>query len=157
MNRLIIKKGTVAQLIAAASASQLTAGELYFTTDEVKVYIGTSTASYAIISPSAPAVQTVSSGSSVTIADNASLLKVNPADLLASLAITLPTASYAQGSVLNITFGGNIAVFGQVVTTLSIVAPSGTTIDTASLTPIGAISGDSLGYALVGTVWTRIQ
>lgn len=101
-------------------------------------------------------VQSLTSGAAVTIANNVNLLKVNPAAVLPALAITLPNASYAQGFELNIKFGGTLALFGQVVTALSIVAPAGTTLDGAGLTPTEAISGDTIAYALTGTVWTRI-
>jgi len=101
--------------------------------------------------------QAHSAGATVTISNTTNTLFVNPSSVLASLTITLPTAAYLMGDLLFVKFGGAIAYPNEVVTTLSIAAPSGTTIDSAGMTPTNAIAGDTLTYALNGTVWTRIR
>ncbi len=106
--------------------------------------------------PTPNVVQSYTTGAAIIIANNVSLLKIDSAEVIPALSITLPNEGYTQGFVLNIKFGDAIALFGQVVATLSVVAPAGTTLGEGGLTPIEAISGDTLGYALAGTVWTRI-
>lgn len=107
--------------------------------------------------PNPNVVQSYTTGAAITIANNVSLLKINSAGVIPALSITLPDEGYAQGFVLNIKFGGVIALFEQVVTVLSVVGGSGTALDGAGLTPTEAISGDTIAYVLAGTVWTRIQ
>jgi microcystin-dependent protein len=72
------------------------------------------------------AEQTHISGSTVTINNSTTILYVNPAVLLASLTITMPSAP-VNGQEVKVSFGGTITG-GAVVTTLSILGNTGHTI-----------------------------
>jgi microcystin-dependent protein len=85
--------------------------------------------------------QTHTTGATITIADNTTILYVNPATFLAALAITLP-ANPINGQEVKVSFGGAITI-GTVVTALTIVGNGlQTVLAGASIT--NAIAGD--GY-----------
>jgi microcystin-dependent protein len=85
--------------------------------------------------------QAHTTGATVTISDNTTILYVNPAALLPALTITLPS-NPINGQEVKVSFGGAIAS-GAVVTVLSIVG-SGLQTVLAGASITNAIAGD--GY-----------
>ena len=99
-----------------------------------------------------PTVQTLTTGSTVTINDDTELLVVNPATVLATLAIKLP-ADPIDGDVVKIAFGGTIATGASVVTALTITANTGQTLYAVAPTS-PATGGTVLSYQYVGSTKT---
>lgn len=95
-------------------------------------------------------IQSHTSGSSVVAASTTNVLLINPASRLATLSITLPASS----DNISIFFGGTMTS-GEVVGTLTLVPPSGTTILQAS-TPIEIQAGESIVFKKISSVWRRI-
>jgi hypothetical protein len=100
-------------------------------------------------------VQQHASGSSVTVLGTTSLLRVDPNLVLPTLSIVLPSATYPQAQRLTLAFGGVIPFPDPVVTSLTILAPGGMTLQQA-LTPTDAISGDTYTYMRYAITWQRI-
>ena len=96
--------------------------------------------------------QTHTSGITVTVSNTTTWLIVNPATILASLAVTLP-ASPTDGQDVLISFGGTITS-GGVVTAISI---SPTPID--ATTPDFVAAGEHIAYRWNATnsKWYRVN
>ncbi len=104
-----------------------------------------------------PGVQTDTTLGNVTIAANINTLVVDPPSIATNKQIVLPgQLDIADGQSLSIYFGGAVQAFNAVVSTLSIVPPAGMTL-TGALTPVEALSGDSLTYIKFGSAWRRID
>jgi hypothetical protein len=84
-------------------------------------------------------VQTVTSGTAVTIADGTLTLDMDLASLASTFAITLP-AHPTNGKILTIVAGGTIGSGSNVVTTLTITPTTGYTI--IGTLPTSLVSGD---------------
>lgn len=117
----------------------------------VSVSNPTSTPSIAITNSG---IQTITTGTATTLTSYRAL--VNPASLLASHTITMP-ASPADGDIVDIDFAGTIAVGSEAVTTFSIVANAGQSINHSGITPTNALGGSSYTYVYYTsiTTWKR--
>lgn len=101
--------------------------------------------------------QSITSGTSGTVADAVSKVYINPGSVLASYTLTLP-ASPVDGEELKIFFGGTIAGGATVVTSLTISANTGQTL-MQSTTPTTAIGGDCIIYSFLSSnnTWYRVK
>lgn len=95
--------------------------------------------------------QTHTTGATVTINNNISILYVNPATTLASLTITLP-ATPVNGQEVKISFGGTVTA-GSVITTLSIVGNTGHTILGNSIVTADAGDGYIFKFQSSTNLW----
>ena len=101
--------------------------------------------------------QQIASGSSATVSSGNSKVYVNPASLLASLALTMPASPNDQDEVWFF-FGGTIAGGNAVVTALTISGNTGQSLLQA-ITPQAANGGDVIGYSYNSNnqTWYRIN
>lgn len=106
---------------------------------------------------SAAVSQLYTSGTTLQVANNTNFVSVNPAAVVAALAITLP-ALPVDGDKVDIAFGGTIAAGASVITALTVSAPTGTTIYGA--TPASPVLGGTVltyRYASSTKTWTLIS
>ena len=101
-------------------------------------------------------VQSVTAAGSVTVAALIDRVHVNPAALLASVALTMPAAPADNDSV-SIVAGGTIAGNANVVTTFSVAPNAGHTLY-QQLTPTSLKGGDVVSYRFdtLASRWIRI-
>lgn len=92
------------------------------------------------------AVNTPTTGFSLTIPANQAFTELTPAGTLAAGTITLPSI---------FPLGGRLEVFStQTVTALTVAAPSGFTLVGTAVTTIAA--NGTIAYRLIGTTWCRV-
>lgn len=87
---------------------------------------------------------TISSGASSTIADDATIVRVNPGSLISAYTLTLP-ANPSDRQQLKILFGGTMSNGTMIITNLTLAANTGQSIVQAS-NPSLITSGDYLIY-----------
>jgi hypothetical protein len=98
-------------------------------------------------------IQSHTSGTSITVGAGTNTILVNPASRLATLSITLPSTAHSSG-IVSIFFGGTMTT-GEVVGTLTLIAPGGSTILQASQ-PVEVQAGESIVFKKISSVWRRI-
>lgn len=91
----------------------------------------------------ADSIQTHTSGSTVTINNAVNIVYINPASVIASLTITLPSTPH-QVKELQVYFGGTITT-GTVVTSLTVTGNTGQTILQAT-SPSSVEAGECIVY-----------
>lgn len=99
------------------------------------------------------AVTNITSGSSSTVPNGTNIIRFNPASVISTYTLTLPTTWHTSNDLL-ISFGGTITSGNPVVTTLVIVAGSGQTL-LQSASPSTGSSGEIIRYHLIGTIDQR--
>jgi hypothetical protein len=100
--------------------------------------------------------QSLTSGATGTINDNTSSIVINPAALLAALALKMP-ANPVDGDIVNIIFGGTIAAGATVVTAFTLAANTGQHLYGA--TPTATATGGTsyqYKYNAANTTWYQI-
>lgn len=108
---------------------------------------------------SAPVIQTITAGPTVTINDATDILQVNATVLINSLTVTLPT-NWPTNKLVKICFtaNGTITSGNTMVTSITIVNGSGQTLSQA-VNPNGTsmVGGENIAYGLIGTIDQRLQ
>lgn len=97
----------------------------------------------------------VTVGPTYTVPNQTSRVFVNPASVVAALAVMMAPAP-VEGDAVEIIFGGTVTIGQPVVTALSIVANAGQSLF-QNLTPTTANSGDVIRYVYqdAGSRWVR--
>lgn len=100
------------------------------------------------------ASQTIASGTSLTVTNGNNIVLFNPASPITAFSLTTPAIPH-NGDYLTIFFGGTITT-GTVITTLTVVANGGQTLNTVSATGTGAF-GEPWVWKFNNNVWYRIN
>ena len=138
--------GTLASGVTASSLTSV--GTLGTLTVTGTTTLGAGTATGFAVSP-VNGSATPTTGQTVTIPSNQEFTAITPSGSLAALTVVLPTV-FPAGQIARF-------VITQNITALTVNPPGGDTIVGSAISAVASNSGAVFGYALVGTVWYRVQ
>lgn len=95
-------------------------------------------------------VLTITSGTSSTVTNGYNIVRFNPASVMATYSLTLPTTYHTSNKILLVFDADAITDGSPVITNLTIIAGSGRTLRQRVI-PITADAGETISYHLIGT------